>query len=85
MYVNECKLLRKHCLLYLLGGKEAMKSGTEAFNKAASNAYKDVSSAQKEAMVAEAVISSKVLTSKEIRKQGKHIFGRIEKLVRFAD
>ena len=45
------------------------------------NAYKDVSSAQKEAMV----ISSKVLTSKEIRKQGKHIFGRIEKLVRFAD
>ena len=77
MYVNECKLLRKHCLLYLLGGKEAMKSGTEAFNKAASNAYKDVSSAQKEAMVAEAVISSK-----EIRKQGKHIFGRI---VRFAD
>ena len=85
--MNECKLLRKHCLLYLLGGKEAMKSGTEAFNKAASNAaYKDVSSAQKEAMVAEAVISSKVLTSKEIRKQGKHIiFGRIEKLVRFAD
>ena len=52
--------MRKHCLLYLVGGKEAMKSGTEAFYKAASNAYKDVSSSQKETMVAEALNSSKV-------------------------
>ena len=58
-----------------------MQRGPRTFNVAASNKYRTVSPSQRQAMVEEAVSSSKVLTSQDIRKQGKHIFGRIEKLV----
>ena len=58
-----------------------MQRGPGTFNVAASNKYRTVSPSQRQAMVEEAVSSSKVLTAQDIRKQGKHIFGRIEKFV----
>ena len=58
-----------------------MQRGPGTFNVAASNKYRTVSPSQRQAMVKEAVSTSKLLTSQDIRKQGKHIFGCIEKLI----
>ena len=65
----------------LIAGKEAMLKGPAAFNVAASSAYKNISPSQRQTMVEEAVSTSKVLTSQDIKKRGKNVFGRIEKLV----
>ena len=65
-----------------LEGKEAMRKGTESFNKAASSSYKNLPSSQKEKMVEEASTSPKIMNSSDIKKEGKKIFGRIQKLVK---
>jgi len=48
-----------------------MKKGTESFNKATSNSYKNLRSSQKEKMVEEVCTSPKIMNSSEIKKEGK--------------
>ena len=58
-----------------------MSSGVTQFNRAASEAYKHVTSLEKEALSARCTTYTNTLSARAIRKEGVKIFQRIQKLV----
>jgi len=58
-----------------------MSAGVSKFNRAASSAYKSITSTEKEALSQRCVVHTHTMSAKAIKREGIKIFLRIQKLV----
>ena len=59
-----------------------MSAGVSTFNRAASSAYKSITSTEKEALSQRCVVHTHTMSAKAIKREGMKIFLRIQKLVK---
>ena len=72
-----------YLIVLILGGKEAMKNGPAAFNVVASEHYKALDEEENKLLDNDIPESEKILTIRDIKREGSKSFRKIESQVFF--